>query len=101
MDTTSSNPASLSRRAFRRYPSKVGAVCGSSARTDLCGGRSAMIVPTATEIIPQSAASEFGGYFVCHRSPVTDRLKQGRPEIVFSVILPCVEPDRVKSFPSQ
>ena len=27
--------------------SKVGAVCGSSARTDLCGGRSAMTVPTA------------------------------------------------------
>jgi hypothetical protein len=25
-------------------------VCGSSARTDLCGGRSAMIVPTATEL---------------------------------------------------
>jgi RNA-directed DNA polymerase len=29
--------------------SKVGAVCGNSARTDLCGGRSAMIVPTATK----------------------------------------------------
>jgi hypothetical protein len=27
-------------------------VCGSSARTDLCGGRSAMIVPTATETYP-------------------------------------------------
>ena len=27
--------------------SKVRAVCGSAARTDLCGGRSAMIVPTA------------------------------------------------------
>ena len=27
--------------------SKVGAVCGSSARTDLCGGRSVMAVPTA------------------------------------------------------
>ena len=27
--------------------SKVRAVCGSSARTDLCGGRSAMTVPTA------------------------------------------------------
>ena len=28
--------------------SKGGAVCGSSARTDLCGGRVAMLVPTAT-----------------------------------------------------
>ena len=27
--------------------SKVGAVCGSSARTDLCGGRPVMAVPTA------------------------------------------------------
>lgn len=27
--------------------SEVGAVCGSSARTDLCGGRAAMLVPTA------------------------------------------------------
>ena len=24
-------------------------MCGSTARTDLCGGRSAMIVPTATD----------------------------------------------------
>ena len=30
-----------------KYP-KVGAVCGNAARTDLCGGRSAMTVPTAT-----------------------------------------------------
>jgi hypothetical protein len=29
-------------------------VCGSSARTDLCGGRSAMIVPTATEKYPST-----------------------------------------------
>ena len=31
-----------------RQPSKVGAECGNAARTVLCGGRSAMIVPTAT-----------------------------------------------------
>lgn len=28
--------------------SEVGAVCGKAARTDLCGGRSAINVPTAT-----------------------------------------------------
>jgi hypothetical protein len=28
--------------------SKGGAVCGNPARTDLCGGRAAMLVPTAT-----------------------------------------------------
>jgi len=35
------------KSAFDRQLPKVGAVCGSSARTDLCGGRSAMTVPTA------------------------------------------------------
>ena len=34
---------------FARQLSKVRAVCGSSARTDLCGGRSAMTVPTAID----------------------------------------------------
>ena len=40
-------------RQVRRHPPKVGAVCGKAARTDLCGGRSAMSVPTA---IPQPSA---------------------------------------------
>ena len=35
------------RRAGWSSPSKGRAVCGSAARTDLCGGRSAMTVPTA------------------------------------------------------
>ena len=34
--------------SIARQSSKVGAVCGSAARTVLCGGRSAMVVPTAT-----------------------------------------------------
>jgi hypothetical protein len=33
--------------------SEVRAVCGSSARTDLCGGRSAMTVPTAIDVDSQ------------------------------------------------
>jgi hypothetical protein len=37
--------------------SKVGAVCGSAARTDLCGGRSAMAVPTATDVARPPVAS--------------------------------------------
>jgi hypothetical protein len=32
--------------------STVRTVCGSSARTDLCGGRSAMTVPTAIDTKP-------------------------------------------------
>ena len=35
-------------RFARQHPT-VRAVCGSSARTDLCGGRSAMTVPTAID----------------------------------------------------
>ena len=34
-------------RQVLRHPLKVGAVCGKAARTVLCGGRSAMSVPTA------------------------------------------------------
>ncbi len=34
-------------RQVRRHSPEVGAVCGKAARTDLCGGRSAMSVPTA------------------------------------------------------
>ena len=37
----------LGVRGFCTSTSEVRAVCGSSARTDLCGGRSAMTVPTA------------------------------------------------------
>src|ERR1700687_2297686 len=38
--------------AIRRHTPEVGAVCGKAARTVLCGGRSAMSVPTATAAIP-------------------------------------------------
>jgi hypothetical protein len=37
------------QRAVCTSTSTVRTVCGSSARTDLCGGRSAMTVPTAIE----------------------------------------------------
>jgi len=40
--------APLSRESLYRHSSKVGALCASSARTDLCGGRSVMATPTAT-----------------------------------------------------
>ena len=34
-------------REASRQTSEVGAVCGQAARTDLCGGRPVMSVPTA------------------------------------------------------
>src|SRR5262245_927587 len=37
---------------FRRHPPKVGAQCGSPARWDLCGGRGAILVPTAISVPP-------------------------------------------------
>jgi len=43
--------------------SKVGAVCGSSARTDLCGGRPAMAVPTAITDIESIARFPKSRYF--------------------------------------
>jgi hypothetical protein len=39
--------SSVAKPTLRRQTSKVGAVCLNWARTDLCGGRSAMSVPTA------------------------------------------------------
>src|SRR5450759_1655556 len=47
--------------SFAAISSKVGAVCGSSARTDLCGGRPAMVVPTATNRTLSSAIHRFRG----------------------------------------
>ena len=41
------HPASMAKYTLRRHAPKVGAVCGKAARTVLCGGRSAMSVPTA------------------------------------------------------
>src|SRR5207249_221162 len=47
-----------------RHTPKVGAVCPNWARTDLCGGRSVMSVPTAdsemsSQIIPLKARADF------------------------------------------
>jgi hypothetical protein len=39
--------APLPRTALCRHPPKVGAQCGNPARWDLCGGRGAILVPTA------------------------------------------------------
>jgi len=41
------SPALERIRHVRRHAPKVGAVCGKAARMVLCGGRSAMSVPTA------------------------------------------------------
>src|SRR6516165_12307120 len=43
-------PAPLAASTLRRHTPEVGAVCGNSARTDLCGGRPVMSVPTANTI---------------------------------------------------
>jgi hypothetical protein len=48
VDPTSQNLAPISRRALLRHTSKVGAVCGNAARTDLRGGRREIVVPAAT-----------------------------------------------------
>src|SRR6202022_1958273 len=49
-------PTSLAKRTLRRQTPKVGAVCPNRARTVLCGGRSAMSVPTATEPTARACA---------------------------------------------
>src|SRR6266545_5570857 len=42
-------------RQVRRHSPEVGAVCGKAARTDLCGGRSEMSVPTAIASLAMTA----------------------------------------------
>ena len=54
------HPSSLAFRAVCRHSPEVGAECLNGARSDLCGGHSAMSVPTA---IP------FGGQFLSMRKP--------------------------------
>jgi hypothetical protein len=44
-------------------------VCGNPARTDLCGGRSAMTVPTATETTSYLTPAKIRDYFVWPASP--------------------------------
>src|SRR5437667_10484327 len=52
-------------RQVRRHSPEVGAVCGKAARTDLCGGRSEMSVPTAIAslamTIREAARAALGG----------------------------------------
>src|ERR1700732_2800715 len=48
MSSTPQNPSSVSLPALRRQASAVRAACRKTARADLCGGRWATGVPTAT-----------------------------------------------------
>src|SRR6266699_357485 len=45
-------------RQVRRHSPEVGAVCGKAARTDLCGGRSAMSVPTAIAALAMTTKNQ-------------------------------------------
>ena len=57
--------------------SEVGAVCGNPARTDLCGGRAAMSVPTATHFSHyfshQFQCLNSGVQSLCHWFPVFEK----------------------------
>jgi len=48
MAPTTQNSSPVSLLTLRRQASAVGAACGNAARADLCGGRWATGVPTAT-----------------------------------------------------
>src|SRR5882757_547846 len=47
----------MAEHTLRRHTPKVGAVCGKSACTVLCGGRSAMSVPTAIASLAMTKAA--------------------------------------------
>src|SRR5215470_1971918 len=52
------------KTAICRHSPEVGAVCGKAARTDLCGGRGAISVPTATDfgVVSTLALQQIGSY---------------------------------------
>jgi RNA-directed DNA polymerase len=50
------HPSPLAQRPLRRHTPEVGAVCLNWACTDLCGGRSAMGVPTAIKSLARLEA---------------------------------------------
>ena len=52
------DPSPVAERPLRRQTPEVGAVCPNSARTDLCGGRSAMSVPTAIARSPSASRKQ-------------------------------------------
>src|SRR3954451_11939681 len=53
--------APVAGSAVRRHILEVGAECVSSARSDLCGGRSVMSVPTAIETLALRAVPVAAG----------------------------------------
>src|SRR5215467_8913805 len=62
------------KTAICRHSPEVGAVCGKAARTDLCGGRGAISVPTATESGGASSRQLSGVHPTCCR-----RSRKGSP----------------------
>jgi hypothetical protein len=74
-------------RHVRRQTPEVGAVCGKAARTDLCGGRSAMGVPTAIA----SLAMTWRG---CYRQAGDDNLCRLKPESNLWVSAETIPPRR-------
>jgi hypothetical protein len=65
-DPSTANFAPVSQRSLLRQTPEVGAVCGKSARTDLCGGRPARAVPTAT---PAHDGVNAPGHSFAHEAP--------------------------------
>src|SRR6516165_12565837 len=80
-------PAPLAASTLRRHTPEVGAVCGNSARTDLCGGRSAMGVPTAnTKVLALKTHSLSGAEIRTVSVPVVKRVpKWSQPPPLLAV----------------
>ncbi len=56
------DPSSLAECALCRQTPEVGAECPNWARSDLCGGRSAMNVPTANTALLNRHPPDFGSF---------------------------------------
>src|SRR5580704_17356438 len=75
------SPASLAKCPLLRQTPEVGAECPNWARSDLCGGRSAMGVPTANWLLRRPCQSVDGGSVLTfatllHGSSAADGMRQ-------------------------
>src|ERR1700730_16158757 len=79
LPAVSTHPASVARTTVSRQSSEVGARCGSAARRDLCGGRPAMAVPTAT------ARTGIWLDWSCAKMVVVEQPSEGAPSMGKSI----------------
>jgi hypothetical protein len=88
-----SNPSSVAECSLCRHAPKARAVCLNWACTDLCGGRSAMTVPTAIRFSTGPGARRHGH--------LRQKVVRSRKRVLCSTLLAIISPLRAAASPLQ